>query len=158
MIVGQAYVDAFLLESSVKVVGVNISKDVYDDILSMGITMDVIEEKIGQETCYLFRYINPDFLLNRTNMKKFIEHAMKSKWLPHYYNTIYFAIKNVTNERIIEQIFANIEKIVCDNSPNEKWRELDLYIRNVFAEGVIDNFKVRFLKYIRKKLFLDINS
>ena len=91
-------------------------------------------------------------------MKKFIEHAMKSKWLPHYYNTIYFAIKNVTNERIVEQIFANIEKLVCDNSPNEKWRELDLYIRNIFAEGVIDNFKVRFLKHIRKKLFLDINS
>ena len=158
LIVGQAYVDAFLLESSVKVLGVNISKDVYDDILSMGITMDVIEEKIGQETCYLFRYINSDFLLNRTNMKKFIEHAMKSKWLPHYYNAIYFAIKNVTNERIVEQIFANIEKLVCDNSPNEKWRELDLYIRNVFAEGVIDNFKVRFLKHIRKKLFLDINS
>ena len=32
LIVGQAYVDAYLLENSVKTIGINLSKDVYDDL------------------------------------------------------------------------------------------------------------------------------
>lgn len=153
LIVGQAYVDAYLLEDSVKVIGINLSKEVYDDILDNGITMDVIEEKIDKQTCYLFRYIDSDFLFHKENMKQFVKLAMKSEWLPHYYNAIYFAIKKETNDRNVEQIFVNIEKLVCDNCPNEKWRELDSYIKNVFTDGVINDFKKRFLKHIRKKLF-----
>jgi hypothetical protein len=153
LIVGQAYVDAYLLEDSVKVVGINLSKEVYEDIVNMNITLDVVEEKIDKEIHYLFRYINSEFLLQKENLKQFIKLAMKSKWLPHYYNTIYFAIKNETNDNNIEQIFVNIEGLVCDNRPNEKWRELDTYIKNAFTNGVIDKFKIRFLKHIRKKLF-----
>lgn len=153
LIVGQAYVDAYLLEDSVKVVGINLSKEVYDDIVNMDITLDVVEEKIDKEIHYLFRYINSEFLLQKENLKQFIKLAMKSKWLPHYYNAIYFAIKNETNDKNVEQIFVNIEVLVCDNRPNEKWRELDTYIKNAFTNGVIDNFKIRFLKHIRKKLF-----
>ncbi len=156
LIVGQAYVDAYLLEGSVKVLGINLSKEVYDDILNMGITIDVIEEKIDKKTCYLFRYINSGFLLNKENIRQFVELAMKSKWLPHYYNAIYFAIKNETNDKNVEHIFVNIENLVCDNRPNENWRELDSYIKNVFTDGVIDNFKIRFLKHIRRKLFTKI--
>lgn len=157
LIVGQAYVDAYLLEDSVKVIGISLSKEVYDDIFDMNITMDVIEEKIDKQTCYLFRYIDSDFLLHKENMKQFVKLAMKSQWLPHYYNTIYFAIKNETNDRNVEQIFVNIENLICDNRPNGKWRELDSYIKNVFTDGVIDNFKTRFLKHIRKKLFIEIS-
>lgn len=153
LIVGQAYVDAYLLEDSVKVVGINLSKEVYEDIVNMNITLDVVEEKIDKEIHYLFRYINSEFLLQKENLKQFIKLAMKSKWLPHYYNAIYFAIKNETNDKNIEQIFVNIEVLACDNRPNEKWRELDTYIKNAFTNGVIDNFKIRFLKHIRKKLF-----
>lgn len=157
LIVGQAYVDAYLLEDSIKVVGINLSEEVYKDILRMNITLDVIEEKIDKKIYYLFRYINSDFLLKKENLRRFINLAMKSKWLPHYYNAIYFAIKNETNDRNVEQIFVNIEELVCENRPNEKWRELDSYIKNVFTDGVIDNFKIRFLKHIRKKLFSEIN-
>lgn len=157
LIVGQAYVDAYLLEDSVKVIGINLSKEVYDDILDMNITMDVIEEKIDKQTCYLFRYIDSDFLLYKENMEQFVKLAMKSKWLPHYYNAIYFVIKNETNDRNVEQIFVNIENLICDNRPNGKWHELDSYIKNVFADGVIDDFKTRFLEHIRKKLFTEIS-
>lgn len=153
LIVGQAYVDAYLLEGSVKVLGINLSKEVYDDILNSGIEIDVIEEKIDKKTYYLFRYINSRFLFDKKNIRKFVELAMKSKWLPHYYNAIYFAIKNETNDKNVEQIFVNIENLVCDNRPNENWRELDIYIKNAFTNEVIDNFKTRFLKHIRKKIF-----
>lgn len=157
LIVGQAYVDAYLLENSVKVLGINLSEDVYEDISNMDITIDATEEKLDKKTCYIFRYINSEFLINKNNMRQFVKLAMKSKWLPHYYNTIYFAIKNATNGKYVEQIFVNIENIVCDDRPNENWRELDLYIKNAFTDGVIYNFKMRFLKHIRKKLFTETN-
>jgi len=157
LLVGQAYVDAYLLENSVKIVGINLSKEVYEDIVNMNITLDVVEEKTDKEIHYLFRYINSEFLLQKENLKQFIKLAMKSKWLPHYYNSIYFGIKNETNDKNVEQIFVNIELLVCDNRPNENWRELDTYIKNAFTNEVIDSFKKRFLKHIRKKIFSESN-
>lgn len=45
LIVGQAYVDAYLLENSVKVIGINLSKEVYQDIRNANISYDIFEEK-----------------------------------------------------------------------------------------------------------------
>lgn len=90
--------------------------------------------------------------MNKTNMQRFIALAKESKWLPHYYNTVYFAMKSQNNNNKIKQVFINIQNLVCDNKPKENWRDLDLFIKNTFAEGVIDEYKTRFLKYIRQKL------
>jgi len=43
--------------------------------------------------------------------------------------------------------FQKIEDIISKN-----WHDLDLFIKNAFAEGVIDSFKRRFLRHIRQKL------
>lgn len=88
----------------------------------------------------------------KKNLKRFIKLANESGWLPHYYNTIYFAMKLEKNDNKIEQVFLNIQKQVCDEKPSENWRDLDLYIKNSFADGVIDEYKTRFLKHIRKGL------
>ena len=50
LIVGQAYVDAYLLENSVKTIGINLSKDVYDDLQNCGQNVEITEEKIKKET------------------------------------------------------------------------------------------------------------
>ena len=62
------------------------------------------------------------------------------------------AIYLFENDNKIEQVFLNIQKQVCDEKPSENWRDLDLYIKNSFADGVIDEYKTRFLKHIRKCL------
>ena len=147
LIVGEAYIDAYLLESSVKVIGINLSKEVYKDILNTSIVIDIIEEKNNQSTYYLLKYINVDFLLLDKNLQHFISLAREAKWLPHYYNTIYFATKKEKNDKKIEQVFIKIEDIISKN-----WHDLDLFIKNAFAEGVIDSFKLRFLRHIRQKL------
>ena len=169
LIVGEAYIKAYLVENSgsVKVMGVILSKDVYEDIkdildpnitkdiedikdiLNPNITKDIVEEKKDKKY-YLLRYINVDFLCE-DNLTKFITRAKESKWLPHYYNTIYFVIKK-ENDKKIEEMFVNIENIVYNKLSNNNWRDLDLFIKNAFAERVINDFKSKFLKHIRKKL------
>ena len=126
---------------------INLSKEVYKDILNTSIVIDIIEEKNNQSTYYLLKYINVDFLLLDKNLQHFISLAREAKWLPHYYNTIYFATKKEKNDKKIEQVFIKIEDIISKN-----WHDLDLFIKNAFAEGVIDSFKRRFLRHIRQKL------
>lgn len=152
LIVGEAYVDAYLLESSIKTIGINLSQQVYEDLRNNNHSINTIEEKIDNNIHYVFRYITLDFLLDEKNLKRFIKLANESGWLPHYYNTIYFAMKLEKNDNKIEQVFLNIQKQVCDENPSENWRDLDLYIKNSFADGVIDEYKTRFLKHIRKCL------
>lgn len=93
-----------------------------------------------------------DFLLCENSLFRFIKLAQKSKWLPHYYNTIHFALKNEKDSKKIEELLTTIESVVYDGKPSENWRQLDDYIQNVFSEGVIDGFKQRFLKHIRHHL------
>lgn len=139
--------------------GVILSEDVYEDIkdiLDPNITKDIVEEKKDKKY-YLLRYINVDFLCkdNLKNFITFITLAKESKWLPHYYNTIYFIIKK-ENDKKIEEMFVNIENTVynklSNKNWNKNWRDIDLFIKNAFAEGVINDFKSKFLKHIRKKL------
>ena len=53
-------------------------------------------------------------------------------------------------------MFVNIENTVynklSNKNWNKNWRDIDLFIKNAFAEGVINDFKSKFLKHIRKKL------
>lgn len=161
LIVGEAYIKAYLVEDSgsVKAMGVILSEDVYEDIkdiLDPNITKDIVEEKKDKKY-YLLRYINVDFLCkdNLKNFITFITLAKESKWLPHYYNTIYFVIKK-ENDKKIEEMFVNIENTVynklSNKNWNKNWRDIDLFIKNAFVEGVINDFKSKFLKHIRKKL------
>ena len=154
LIVGEAYIDAYVGEGSIKVMGVILSEDVYKDILDNNIKKDIVEGTKNKEKYYLLRYINVDFLC-KDNLTKFITRAKESKWLPHYYNTIYFATKK-ENDKKIEEMFVNIENTVynklSNKNWNKNWRDIDLFIKNAFAEGVINDFKSKFLKHIRKKL------
>ena len=153
LIVGQAYIEAYLLENTVKNIGISITREVYQDLENVDFNADITEEKIANEIHYIFRYITSDFLLKKDNLRQFVKLAQKSNWLPHYYNTIYFALKKEDNNKKVEQIFDNIQSLVCEDNPNENWRKLDLYIKNSFAVDVIDEYKTRFLRHIRTRLF-----
>ncbi len=153
LIVGQAYVDAYKLEGSLKSIGINLSNTVYQDMENSRMDYNVIEERVCDITHYLLRYLTIDYLLVENNLKRFIDLAKKSEWLPHYYNAIYFAMKNEKNDKQIDQVFFNIQNVVCENRPGENWRDIDIFIKNAFVSDVIENFKKRFLRYIRQSLF-----
>lgn len=153
LIVGQAYVDAYLLENSLKTLGINLSKEVYDDLMQIGADFNVIEEKINGNAHFVFRYVTIDFLLDEENLRQFVRLAKAANWLPHYYNTIYFALKRENNEKKVEQVFINIQNLVCENNPSENWRDIDAFIEKSFDGDVISEYKKRFLKHIRINLF-----
>lgn len=154
LIVGQAYVDAYLLEGTVKSTGIVLSADVYEDLINIGTYSDnLFKETIDKKTHYILRYLTLDFLLVDDNLANFVKLATESEWLPHYYNTIYFSLQREKNTKKVHQIFANILDLVCENHPNENWRAIDVFIKNAFDSNVIDDFKTRFLKYIRQNIF-----
>lgn len=71
LIVGQAYVDAYLLEGSAKLIGISLSKEVYEDVNNIGqFCSDLFKETLDGSSIYVFRYLTIDFLLNRENLKK----------------------------------------------------------------------------------------
>jgi len=95
--------------------------------------------------------LNIDYLLDPQRLEKFVELAAESKWLPHYYNALYFSMKN-ENSNKADQIFYNIISIINRNESSEHGRELDALIQNAFVDGVIADCQTRFLRYIRSKL------
>lgn len=147
-----AYVDAYLLENSTKMIGINLSEAVYCDLRNCDICFDVMSEKIGKNDHYILRYITIDYLLDENNIRQFVKLASEANWLPHYYNALYFALKKEKNDKKVEQVFMNITHLVCDEKPSENWRLLDVFIKNSFQEDVLDDYQTRFLKYIRRHL------
>ena len=152
LIVGQAYVDAYRLEGDLKNIGINLSQEVYQDFQNCNSDINILDERIKDTAHYVFRYLTIDFLLNEDNLRRFVELATESEWLPHYYNALYFAMKRETNDKKIEQVFSNIQNIIRGSEPGENWRKLDQFIKNAFVSEVIDDYQTRFLKHIRQRL------
>lgn len=153
LIVGQAYVDAYLLEGTVKATGIVLSEDVYQDLLNIGgFNNNLLIENTDGTKHYILRYLTLDYLLETERLQKFVQLANSSGWLPHYYNSLYFAFKKETNDKKIHQVFINLLNAVSRENPSENWREIDIFIRNAFDKSVLPNFQTRFLKFLRKKL------
>ena len=153
LIVGQAYVDAYTLEETVKVTGIVLSQDVYEYLLNIGrYAENVFLESIQKKNHYILRYLTLDFLLEKDNLTAFTKLAIESKCLPHYYNTLYLALKREKNEKLVNQLFQTLIEILNDDSPSENWRAVDLFIKNSFNNEVISEYQTRFLKYIRQSI------
>ena len=154
LIVGQAYVDAYLLESTVKVPGIVLSEAVYHDAQNIPVfSKNIFEEKTKNAISFIYRYLSSDYLLEEEKLCKFIQLAQNSKWMPHYYNAIYFALKHEENNKKVDQIFSNIFNIICEGNPSENWRDIDTFISNAFNEDVVGGLQMRLLRYLRQKLF-----
>ena len=153
LIVGQAYVDAYLLEGSVKTLGIVLSKEVYEDVqaLNRNNQFSISEETLNKEKNYVFRYLDIDYLLDAQVLTRFVKLASESKWRPHYYNALYFSMKHESAKKA-DQVISNIVTIISNDSPSENWRRLDLFIQNTFANGVIPEYQTRFLRFIRNQL------
>lgn len=100
LVVGQAYVEAYLLEGAVKSIGIILSEEVYDDYINADLNNNnVFIEQIGNIQRHVYRYLDINFFSNADNLLNFVNLAINSKWLPHYYNTLYFAFKNEGSEK-----------------------------------------------------------
>lgn len=154
LIVGQAYIDAYLLEGTIKTIGTVVSEEVYEDILASNIDIvsRVFEENIGNEKKYILSSFPLDFLNEKKNLEKFVTLAVSSGWLPHYYNALYFSMKNESGS-VVNILFDNIFKILSGDSYSENWRNVDKFIKGAFNESVFRHFQTRFLTYLRSRIF-----
>ena len=153
LIVGQAYIDAYLLEGTIKSTGIVLSNDVYDDIQNLGGYSEIIyRERINKEDRFFMRYLSLDYLMDPNNLSRFTKLAVESNWLPHYYNTFYFSMIHEKNDKKLDQLFINILDIISDSKPGENWRMIDAFIKNSFSTDVIPEFQTRFLRFIRQSI------
>ena len=138
LIVGKAFVEAYILESSAKVIGITISDDVKTDM--------------SRYTMYsnfdnLLRYVDIDFLFKNNNLRDFIKLAFNSNCLPHYYNTLCFAIKNECDNKV-EKLFHKIREILRILDSN---RDLfSDFLEKGLNEDVEENFKLLIRKYTKQ--------
>jgi hypothetical protein len=146
-----------LLEGSVKTLGIVLSAAVFEDVNALDSRNEysIAEENIKDQKSYILRYLSIDFLMNKSNLKKYIHLATTAKWLPHYYNALYFSMKNQDTKKV-SQIFNNIIEIINGIEPSEHWRELDLFIENAFDSNVISDFQTRFLCFLRSKISKEV--
>jgi len=150
LIVGQAYIDAYELENSIKTSGIILSKDVHEDIKKNGVLKKdaVFSETFGGKKSFVLSYLNIDFLEDIPNLKKFILLANEANWLPHYYNTLYFAIKG-KSPKIIDQLFNDIISHIDEKTSYSHYGN---FIQNAFNENVVRAFKAKFLRFIINNL------
>lgn len=150
LIVGEAYVEAYLLEDTVKTIGISISKSVYIDLKKLNKDSIIVDEKINNTDIFLFNYISVEFLLEKDNLYQFIKLAIESDWLPHYYNTIYFAIKNKSEQSNI--LFPIIYNQIREIKVGKEYSRLNKYIMNTFNDDVMYYYKQIFSKHLRQGL------
>ena len=151
LIIGQAYVEAYLLEGSVKLAGISLSKEVHEDIDKVAaFNSDIFKETKDGKEIYIFRCLTAEFLMNQNNLKTFVRLAIEAKWRPHYYNAIYFAIKGKKSN--IDYIFSNIINEIKISAVDNNWSEIDAFIKGAFNNDVIYDFQKRFLGYLRRNL------
>lgn len=150
LMVGQAYVDAYTMENTAKVAGILLTEDVYADLDELDGQFECSEEPASNGSNYIMRYLDYEYLSLLDNMRIYVELAASSKWLPHYYNTLYFAIKAEKSNNKVTALFESI--LTCIGDPSEDWQEIDNFIKNAFDKDVMPNFQKRFLKYLRQQI------
>lgn len=152
LIVGQAYIDAFLLEGMFKgsliVYGEQINEDLCE-IETLPYASSIIDPK-NDPKYYCLHWGSLSDLLQEEHLDHFIQLAINSKWLPHYYQTLYmFLSKSSNNEKqeAIEEIWKCIRK-----KDNNYLSSSDLFIQNAFSAEVGYKMQRIMAKFLRDKV------
>ena len=148
LIVGQAYVDAYLMEGSIKAAGIALTNEVFQDIEAYAYPINCFRENTNGKDICVMRYFNFDFLNEPKNIINFTNLAISAGWIPHYYNTLYWALRNEKPNKAIS-LFNSIVSCINNGNPGENWRSLDMFIKGAFSDEVNTSFQMRFLAFLR---------
>lgn len=154
LIVGTAFIDAYLIESSNNIKG---SKLLFGQGINLKVERQLnnfqtqkVKTDINGKTIYELKWGDLMFLTERNyeSLNKFIDIATKSKWLDHYFGTLEtFLIKDTSDNR--NEIYTRIiEKLKRDY----KYSDLDNFIENYLKSDIAIYTKRSFLSFLRDKL------
>lgn len=157
LIVGQAYIDAVLLEGMFKgsmiSYGTKIEEDLCE-IASLPYTSTQITTESKEVKYYNLHWGSLSDLLCEEHLDRFISLAITAKWLPHYYQTLYMFLSKVSNNDrrdAFEKIWNCIRK-----NDNNFMTCSDLFIQNAFSSDVDINMRKHVAKFLREKVNLDL--
>lgn len=152
LIVGQAYIDAYLLEDKAKASAIIFDQKTAEDVIEhTTFSLEKTRCKDGEEH-YILKWGDIDFLLQEGILKKYVTLAIDAEWLPHYYNTLYFFMTNNKNGKKQNQVFEQIIDIIGCGDSGQHYRDINLFIENCFSADVERRFKDMILRYIRERL------
>lgn len=154
LLVGTAFIDAYLLESNNEING---SKLLFGQEINLQIvnnfstyqTKKIKTDSAGR-VIYELKWGDINYLIesNYKTLNKFIELGTKSKWLDHYFGMLETFLIRETEANKNEIYFRIIEKI----KSSYKYNDLDKFIGNYLQSNSATYTKRSFLKYIREKL------
>ena len=154
LLLGQAYVDAYLMEGSLKTFGIILTNEVAEDMNEIndisGFT--TYEESNNKEVVTVLSYIDRNFFEDSHNLEVFVRLAVDAKWLPHYYNTLYYScMKEAIGKSYTDGLFKRILAVIAGLSQANS-KNIDTFITKIFSEGVNEKFKNRFLSFIKRQM------
>lgn len=154
LVVGTAFIDAYLLESNNGVKG---SKLLFGQEINLKIERELesfetkkVKTDSNGRTIYELKWGDLLFLIenNYQALQKFIDLGVKSKWLDHYYGTLETFLIKETEENKHEVYSRIIERL----KSNFKYNDLDNFIENYLKSESAIYTKRSFLKYLRLKI------
>lgn len=156
LIVGQAYVEATILESKYKGSQIVFGQSVRDDIREIDGASYLVSEITSTaqnenetDQYYSLHWTNLEEFTREDNLRSFIKLANDSKWLSHYYTTIYLFIRDIHNEQHKREVLNQIWICITDlDTANMSCR--DTFIMNAFAEELSRPFRQMMAKYFRE--------
>lgn len=154
LVVGTAFIEAYLLESSKNIKG---SKLLFGQEINLKIernfhrfkTKKVKNDSEGY-SIYELKWGDLKYLTERNYeaLYKFLDLATKSKWLDHYYGTLEtFLIGESSDNK--KEIFL---RIINSLKNKYKYNDLDNFIENYLKSDSATYTKRSFLAYLRNKL------
>src|SRR5690348_12483561 len=151
LIVGTAFIDAYLLESSNDIKGSKLllDKKIYEKIKAQYKVKEVKKDK-KNNIIYELIWGNIDFLTENDYeaLNKLIELGSKSKWLDHYYGTLEtFLVTESDKDK--DEIYS---KIIETLNKEYKYTYLDNFIENYLKSESAIYTKRSFLRYIRERI------
>jgi len=154
LVVGTAFIDAYLLESSNKIKG---SKLLFGQEIHLKISRSItgyetqnVKTTEDGKNIYELKWGDLSFLTERNYepLNKFIDLATKSKWLDHYFGTLEtFLIKEDSREK--NEIYS---RIIERLKVNYKYTDVDNFIENYMKSESATYTKRSFLAYLREKI------
>jgi hypothetical protein len=154
LIVGTAFIDAYLLESDNGIKG---SKLLFGQEINLKIERSLngyetkkVKTNEDGKTIYELKWGDLAYLTERNYeaLSKVIELGTKSKWLDHYFGTLEtFLIKE--SEENKQEIYS---RIIAELKADYKYNDLDNFIENYLRSDSATYTKRSFLKYLREKL------
>ena len=154
IVVGNAFIDAYALESANDIKG---SKILFKQEIKLKIEKQIRNYAVRNITkdakgnqIWELKWADITFLVenNYSSLRAFVDMACRSKWIDHYYGTLDTFLINESKEDKQDVYIKIIDQI----SREYKHFDLDNFIENFMKSSCSSNLKKSFLAYIREKM------